>query len=135
MSALTKDRNTLARDGKDWVFPVAANAVIFAGAIVAINAGGYAVPGATATTLKAVGVAQEAVDNTGGANGAISVKVRRGVFFFDRSNSEQYPERTDIGSDCYIIDDQTVGLTSGGGTRSIAGKIRDAGSAGVWVEF
>lgn len=41
----------------------------------------------------------------------------------------------DIGSDCYIVDDQTVAKTSGSATRSVAGKIFDVDAAGVWVNF
>jgi hypothetical protein len=40
-----------------------------------------------------------------------------------------------IGADCYIVDDQTVALTNGTNTRSVAGKIFDVDSAGVWVDM
>lgn len=39
----------------------------------------------------------------------------------------------DIGSDCYIVDDQTVAKTNGTNTRSVAGKIMDVDAQGVWV--
>ena len=40
-----------------------------------------------------------------------------------------------MGSDCYIVDDQTVAKTNGGATRCVAGKVWDVDAEGVWVEF
>lgn len=135
MAALTADRPTPLRDNRDFEHPVAATTKIYAGAIVALNATGYATKGATATTLKAAGVAQALADNSAGIDGAINVKVRRGLFRFANSASADLIARTEIGSDCYIVDDQTVAKTNGTSTRSIAGKVRDVDSSGVWVEF
>lgn len=132
---LAKDRNTLRRDGVQFSDPVAADTLIFAGALVCLDASGNAVPGATSTTLKARGVAQEQVDNTGGAAADLSVESRRGVFQFANSTSTDQITRADIGSDCYIVDDQTVAKTSATNTRSVAGVIRDVDSNGVWVEI
>ena len=41
----------------------------------------------------------------------------------------------DLGKFCYLVDDQTVGLTSATGTRSLAGIIRNIEGAVVFVEF
>lgn len=46
MTALTKDRNTKRRDGVQYSDPVAASTKVFAGALVCINASGFAVPAA-----------------------------------------------------------------------------------------
>lgn len=135
MAALTKDRDTKARAGEDFEFPVKAAAKIFAGAIVAIDATGFAVKGATALNLKAVGAAQELADNTAGIDGAIRVKVRRGVYRFANSAAGDLIALGDVGADCYIVDDQTVAKTDGAGTRSVAGEIVDVDAAGVWVKI
>lgn len=132
---LAKDRNTLRRDGVQFSDPLAADTKIFAGALVCLDASGNAVPGATSTTLKARGVAQEQVDNTGGSAGDLSIESRRGVFQFSNSASTDQITRADIGNDCYIVDDQTVAKTSATNTRSVAGAIRDVDSNGVWVEI
>lgn len=136
MAALTQDRAT-ARLTQGDVFSrdVAADAVIFAGAIVCLSATGWAVPGSTATTLVADGVAQEPVDNTGGANGDLKVRTFKGTFRFANSAAADAITRAEIGDDCYIVDDQTVAKTSGTNTRSIAGKIMDVDAQGVWVRF
>lgn len=135
MTALAKDRNTVARDGKTFGFGVAAAAKIYAGALVALTATGYATPGAVSTTLTAVGRAEEQVDNTGGADGAVTVKVRKGVFRFANSAAADEITIAEIGDDCFIVDDQTVAKTNGTATRSIAGKVVDVDAQGVWVEI
>lgn len=135
MTALTQDRNTLRREGLSLEPPVAATTKIYGGSIVAINASGYAVPGATATTLKAAGVAERRADNSAGAAGDIRVRVRKGVHVFANSASTDAIALTDIGADCYIVDDQTVAKTNGTSTRSVAGKVFDVDAGGVWVNF
>lgn len=132
--ALTKDRNTpmMADGARILVLPVGANKKIYAGALVAVNAG-YAEPGYTATGLIAAGRAEESVDNTSGAAGAVSVRVRRGVFKY-KNKTDEAVAQADALKDCYIVDDETVAKTNGTGTRSKAGRVIAADSDGVWVE-
>lgn len=133
MTALSADRNTPQRERTGRRIPVAAGAVIYAGALVAINSSGYAVPFSVSTTLKGGGRAERAVNNTGGAAGDQSVDVRVGTFRYANSASADLITRADIGNDCYGVDDQTVAKTSGTNTRSVAGKIFDVDDQGVWV--
>jgi len=136
MAALTADRNTTSREGSDFEFPVAATTKIYAGAIVGFNAGAaVATKGVTSTTFKSAGVAVEQADNSAGGAGDIRVKVRRGCFRFANSAAGDLITLADIGSDCYVVDDQTVAKTNGTSTRSVAGKVRDVDAAGVWVEL
>ena len=112
MSALTKDRDTQRRDGEQRRIPVAASAKIFAGSIVCYNATGYAAPGADTANFKFAGFAEEYVDNSSGADGALYVRVRRGVFEIVTSGAAI----TDIGKPVFATDDQTVaksGTTNG----------------------
>lgn len=132
---LSKGRNTPSRDGIDFSFPAAANAVIYQGALVALSATGFATPGAVATTLTAVGRAKADVDNTGGADGDLPVPVERGTFRFANSSAGDAITLADVGKDCFIVDDQTVAKTNGTSTRSVAGKVRDVDAQGVWVEI
>ncbi len=134
MAALTADRDTPRRDGDIVSMGVAASKKIYAGALVARDANGYATPGATATGLLGVGRAESQVDNSSGSNGDVTVEVRKGVFRFDNYATDQVTI-ADIGNDCYIVDDQTVARTNGTGTRSVAGKVFDVDSNGVWVKF
>lgn len=135
MTALTQDRNTLRRDGVQTEPPVAAGARIYGGALVAINAAGFAVPGSTATGLTGAGVAEQRADNTGAAAGAIRVRLNRLPHCFGNSTSTDAITLADVGSDCYIVDDQTVAKTNGSGTRSRAGRVFDVDGEGVWVDF
>jgi len=134
--ALSTGRATPRRNGDQFADSVGANAVIHPGALVMLNATGYLVQGATATGQVARGVSEESetVDNTGGADGAKTCKVRKGVFRFKNSTSADEITLAEIGDDCYIVDDETVAKTDGTATRSIAGKIEDVDSAGVWVK-
>jgi predicted ThiF/HesA family dinucleotide-utilizing enzyme len=134
MAALTGDRNTLMRSGEVVSLPVAGGKKIYAGALVARDANGYAIPGATATGILGVGRAESQVDNSSGADGDLTVEVRKGVFRFDNDATDPVGH-ADVGNDCYIVDDQTVAKTDGTGTRSVAGKVFDVDSDGVWVKF
>lgn len=136
MAALTAERDTLMHEivHLDWL-PVAATTKIWAGSICCANAAGYAVPGATATTLTAAGRAERTVDNLAGAAGDKKVEIRRGIFLFGNSAAADaiaIAERYDL---CYIVDDQTVAKTDGTGTRSVAGRIVNVEPAGVWVHI
>lgn len=137
MTAATQDRNTVRREGAVFEFPVKAGVKIYAGTMVAIE-NNLAIPGKTATTIKSVGIAQQFTDNTTGADGDIRVRVFRGPGNLARlanSGSTDLITLSDIGSDCYIVDDSTVAKTNGSNARSVAGKVRDVDQGGVWVEF
>ncbi|MGJ5203631.1 hypothetical protein [Bradyrhizobium sp. HKCCYLR20261] len=132
MAALTADRATPRKEKPLHSYDVAASTKIWAGALVVL-ASGYAKGGVVATGLVAVGRAEKAVDNSSGANGDQQVTVQSGVFRWNNSTSTDTIARTEIGSDCYIVDDNTVAKTNGSSTRSVAGKVVDVDSLGVWV--
>jgi hypothetical protein len=152
MAALTIERKT-PKLGQDTFpsfptnlpLPVAASTKLFTGAMVALattggNAGNV-VQGQTATGLVALGVAEMTVDNSAGIAGALSVVPRQGVFLMNAGAGADAVGASNVGQLCYMIDDNTVGLTSGGGTRSVAGLVVavDGGTppfsqpTGVWV--
>lgn len=135
MPALVADRATLRREVRVRRFPVLAGQKIFQGALVAINASGFARKGATATALKGVGVSLQFADNTAGADGALTVDVERGAWCFANSAAGDQITQADIGATAFIVDDQTVAKTNGSSTRSPAGVIVDVDAAGVWIEF
>jgi hypothetical protein len=113
---------------------VAAATEIFAGGLIVLNAG-VAEPGSEATDLKAVGRAEEYVDNSAGSAGDKTVRVRRGLFRFANSAGGDEITLADVGGSAYIVDDQTVAKTDNTGTRSAAGTIEDVDDAGVWVNI
>ena len=134
MAALSADRATPHRlGGNHFEEAVAASQLIYTGAIVARNAAGYLVKGATATGLVGVGVALERCDNSAGAAGAVTAKYMRGTARFANSAAGDLITIADIGTRCFIVDDQTVARTSATNTRSIAGKVIEVEADGVFV--
>lgn len=134
MVALTAARDTKQRSGAVFRRKVAAGVTIYQGSLACLNAAGFAVPGSTATTLKADGVAQATVVG-GAANGDVEIDVERGVYRFANSAAGDAITVADIGNDCFIVDDQTVAKTNGTNTRSVAGRIEDVDALGVWVRI
>jgi len=134
MAALTEERPDIHErsPGSERALEVAASTEIFAGGGMVLN-GGWLEPASTATGLISVGRAEESVDNSSGANGDKRCRVRAGIFNFKSAGGGDLIDAQDIGADCYWVDDQTVGLTDGGGTRSFAGKIWNVDADGVWV--
>ena len=140
MAALVAPRKVTQRGNRgtfDYVdLPMAANAKIYPGAIVALS-GGYAIQAAAVLGLFAVGVAEgpQLLDNTGGANGALTVRVRTGMHPMNSGTGVDLIAQANCGQLCYLIDDNTVGLTSGGNTRSVAGTVVYVDADGVQVQF
>jgi len=122
------DINTSYRDGRFFGYLVAAGAVIAAGSITALNAAGYAVPATNTSGLKVVGVAQIAVDNSGGADGAFYVTVKSGVFGLTPSGLT----RASVGSDVFVSDAGTVQAAG----NVFAGKLVELDDNNVaWVHI
>lgn len=127
---LTEARDTPQRDGAAVGIGVASNTTIYAGAMVAINAAGYAVAASDATGIKVVGRAEETVANTG-TNGAETIDVRRGVFRW--VNGDTFT-RADVGNLAYVEDDATVQKAASATYDIVAGLIIEVDSDGVWVD-
>jgi hypothetical protein len=133
MTALTADRATpYLADKQLHDYGVKAATKIYAGALTVLD-GGYAAPGRTAAGLVAVGFCDKYADNSSGANGDIKARVRSRIGRLNNSASGDLIALSDIGADCYIVDDNTVAKTNGSSSRSVAGKVIDVDAQGVWV--
>jgi hypothetical protein len=107
MAALTKDRNTPTKgSGFSISIPVKANTKIYKGSLVACIFGTTgAQPAGDTASSKVMGVAEHQADNTGGAEGAILVRLRcNQLFKFEHSGVVA----TDVGKKALVADDQTV---------------------------
>lgn len=133
MTALAADRNTPEALGTDRRGLLGANQAVFAGALLMRNAAGQLVKGATATGSFGVGRAEERVTSTTAGVTGINYKV--GTFRFANSAAGDLIADTEIGTVCYIVDDQTVAKTNGTNTRSPAGVVESVDAQGVWVRF
>jgi hypothetical protein len=146
MSALTASRSAPAL-GQDVIPKLldnptpADNVHIWGGAMVAVDSSGYYRPAANGGTCVAVvGIADQECDNTvsghaaGGIPGTnIPFQVRSGTFKMNNSASADLIATANVGQDCFVVDDNTVALTDGNGTRLRAGKVFGVESDGVWV--
>ena len=126
MAALSKNRDTGVVAGKIIQLTVATGKTIYAGALVAINTSGFAEPAADAADLKVIGRANRA----GAAGDTIPVQVD--VFAYDNSVSSAVALK-DVGSYCFVEDDQTVS-TSGGTNSIVAGLVRGVQGGQVYVD-
>ena len=132
MAALTMARDTaeIAQGAKYLSLPVKGSTTIYQGSLVALDAEGYAIPGKKAAGLIAAGRAEETVTNSG-ADGAVSIRVSRGVFVFNNTGTAA----NKIGSKhllglCYIEDDQTVtALATGASAAGLVVRVDDSGVA------
>ncbi|WP_264047497.1 hypothetical protein [Methylobacterium flocculans] len=135
MVALTTNRSTVARSGDTREPPVKAGATIHGGSMVAVDASGFAVPAAAVAAHRVLGRAEQRVNNAAGANGAVLARVQTGIFQYGNSAGADLIGLKDIGQPCYVVDDQTVALTSASAARPVAGTIFDVDQLGVWVKF
>ncbi len=134
MTALTTGRDTKRVEETRITLPVAENVTIYEGAIVVVNGSGYAAPATTGLAQKAVGRADERITN-GAVAGAVTVKVSKGAFWYANSGADPITIAA-INRQCYLVDDQTVALTDGAETRSVAGRIVNVDATlGVCVEI
>ncbi|MPM66865.1 hypothetical protein SDC9_113777 [bioreactor metagenome] len=136
MAALTRERDTseIANGAKALVIPVKGGATIFQGALVAIDAGGFAVPAKKAAGLIAAGRAEETVDNSKGADGDAVAPVSRGVFVFSNTATQANKvTQAHLLKPCYMEDDQTVTVLATG--SSVAGLVVRVDGSGVAVEI
>lgn len=136
MTALsTKERLTSFRTIKRDKRPLSAAVKAIKGGRVACDADGFYCPAtgaATEVTLDAV--FHETVDNTGGADGALSAEVRwfrERVVFLQNNDTGTAVVVADRERPCFQLDDQTV---TGDDTKSYGGTVYDVTAEGVWVE-
>lgn len=143
MAALTAPRATIQKGVNIVVFnsleiQLKANVVVYDGALIVLT-GGYGKPGVTGTGLIAAGVAQLVPElpsiTAGSTDGATTIRVTQGVFKMNNSSAGDLIAQINVGQPCYVVDDNTVALTSGGGTRSLAGTIMEVDTQGVLVSI
>ena len=131
MAKLTDVRDTpeIANGAKVIAVPVKGGTTIYQGALVALDASGYAIPGKKAESLTAVGRAEETVTNTG-ADGELVIRVARGVFVFDNTaTSANKITAAHVLKPCYMEDDHTVTALATG--ASVAGTVIRVDDEGV----
>jgi hypothetical protein len=112
--------------------PVTANAQLYRGAIAATRSG-YCVELTSPQSTDVVwglyeaygpGFADTIPGMIGGTtNGAVTVEIATGSFYLKNGTGGDLIGQANIGATCYVINETTVGLTSGSGTRPAAGVV------------
>ena len=102
---------------------------------IAVNNAGVMANATTALNLIVMGVARDTYDNSLGGDNAIMGEAEAGDFLVNNSASTDLITAADVGKDCYLVDNQTVAKTDGGGTRSRAGKIVKCDAEGLYVRL
>ena len=112
-------------------YGMAANQTIYAGGLVSLNAAGHAIPAADTASTTSGWVAEETM-TSGATAGEDKVLVRRGAVHAFANDTTNTLTIADIGSVCYVADDQTV--QDDGATNDVkVGVVLQLGDAGVWV--
>ena len=121
MADITERKTSTDRqDGLIYHFLVGAED-IYEGALVAINAAGYAVNAGDDASAVVVGVADTTALNAGGAAGAKEINVRRsGVFSFVAGWSAA---QADVNTLVYAVDNQTVDLAATTTNDVLVGRV------------
>ena len=123
--AITTAYDGKRKDGELIRYPLAAGQKIPKGALVVLSAG-LAANAADTAGVQFTGVAYETADNTGGAAGAVSVRVlKRGDYIYSKAAAVQ----ADVGKQALVVDNGTVATAAT--TNSIpAGYVAELVDAG-----
>lgn len=110
MTAITARKDTRRQEAVILPFPIAATTKIVEGALVSVNAAGYAVNATDTTGERVVGVASQEADNTTGAAGDIDAIVwTGGAHTFVSGFSATI---ANVGDKVYAVDNQTVDIAA-----------------------
>lgn len=105
--------------------PLAANVVLYKGAMVAADTSGNARPARSvaANSDVTIGFSMSRVSNSGGSAGDVSTDgIRQGVIEVNNDGSDPVGA-ANLFRNVYAVDDQTVSAGSNGSTRVVAGKL------------
>lgn len=104
--------------------------ILYKGGMVAADSSGDYVPAGHASAVtQCQGVLMEvsAIDETvtGNAAGTETARLTVGIFWFDNSAGDDAITAVHLGQVCYAVDDETVALSDGNGSRLPAGVVTD----------
>jgi predicted RecA/RadA family phage recombinase len=132
MAALTDNKEVQEKEGKLIDMPVVASDIIYKGAIVKINAAGYAAPMAAEASAYLAGIAYEKADNSSGSAGDINCRViTEGSFLLEGSGFSQ----ASVGDNVYASDDQTISDTQGTNEIKVGKIVEYVSATQVWVKI
>jgi hypothetical protein len=134
MAAATADVHIFRKDASTIQHPVAASSTIYAGSFVCADADGYAIAAADTTAYKFLGIAEDQVDNSAGADAAKNVLIHTG-----KGAGEMFKctvtgvAITDVGRPVFITDSQTLSCING--QVPVGHVVKYDSSNTAWVVF
>jgi len=84
-------------------------------------------------TLQICGRCEERL--TTGANNTKTVKFKSGCFYYASGGTFEALTADDVGAQCFVVDDQTVGKSGATGANAKAGRVYDVDQYGVAVNI
>lgn len=138
MPSLTQAYEAFERPGLVVAYKLS-NVKIFKGALVGVNASGFAVPMSHATAnLKFIGIANETVDNSAGAAGDKQITVTKTGSFVVKPTGFTAAQ-ADIGKEAYANTDWEIQIATAGLTNQykvgtiVSLETTSTGAAGVRI--
>lgn len=114
------------KEGYQVHLPVDGASHIYKGTLVAqLAATGALVPGSTAASGPAIGVAQHEADNSAGGDGDARCMIESDrIYAFANDGTDTISEALPLNSVVYMVDDHTVADDSSSGSRFAAGLFK-----------
>ena len=132
--ALSADKMVTRRDGQLMNGPVAASTKIYGGALLAFDADGYLALAADTANFVFAGVADEYVDNSAGADGALNCTFRKKGDILMKTAT--VVAQTNVGDNACLVSDDTVDLVGDTTNDVVAGVIVEfVDTTHVWVDI
>lgn len=108
----------------------------YKGQLVAVETADGRLYPAVAGDLTRVTVGRcEETYSTGASETAKKIKYKSGIFNYTSGTSGEAIAADDRYKPCYVLDDESVGLSGNSGANAVAGMIYDVDSDGVWVSI
>jgi len=127
---LTSSKTTLRRDARQFEATVKTGETVYRGSLTARSAvTGLAETAKADATLTVVGLATDQVTGDGQAR----VPYERGCYLV-KNDATDPVTAGDIGKTAYVVDDETVSISSDTDARPAAGIVRELDTNGVWLE-
>jgi hypothetical protein len=112
--------------------PVAADAVIFNGALIALDTDGFVVPLADTAGLISLGVARENVDNTDGDDGDETIEYDTNISVEVKNNAGAIGAADFL---AYAKNDEEATDSAGSANKVYLGPVEERTAALVWVHI
>jgi hypothetical protein len=131
---LSADKKIEYTEGVELTIPVDDGDKIYAGALVCVNADGFAVPGSDTAGLIFEGISREYVDNSLGLDGAKTVTVRRRGLF--NMSFESNITQANVGDNVFILTDEMVDIAANVANKIFCGVIAAViDDSHAWVDI